>query len=393
MVKKDFPLLKEHKGLVYLDSGATSQKPQQVIDAVADFYSTKNANVHRGIYSLSEDATSVYEGTRETVRAFVNAASTKEIIFTSGTTESINLVAQSLSEIKKVLITSAEHHANIVPWQMSDSELFVVNYDKDFRLDMDEYKKMLSEGVDLVSITHVSNVLGTINPVKELIQLAHDAGAKVLLDGAQAVPHMKVDVQDLDADFYVFSAHKMCGPTGVGVLYAKEALLNDMTPVQGGGDMISSVSFETSNWNELPWKFEAGTPNIAGVIGLGAAIKYLEDIGFEKIAKHEQGLGEYALEKLQEVDGLAVHGPQDMQDRVAVFSFTLKGIHPHDIASVLDEEHVAIRAGHHCAMPLHEKVLTESATARASFYIYNEKEDVDKLVTEIKKVVEIFSKA
>ncbi len=415
MNKNDFPIFDTHKELVYLDSCSSSQKPQQVIDAVAGFYTSTNANVHRGIYRLSEDASALYEGTRDKVCAFLNAKSTKEVIFTSGTTEAINLVASSNCQLatgknKKVLITSAEHHANIVPWQLFGYQLLVANYDSNFRINLEDYKKKLSKGIDLVAINHVSNVLGTINPVKELIQLAHEAGAKVLIDGAQAVPHIPIDVQDLDTDFYVFSSHKMCGPTGVGVLYAKEELLKGMQPVQGGGDMIRSVSFEKFEWNDLPWKFEAGTPNIAGVVGLGSAIEYINSLrqsnilsrhpsedgdlntvmATDPIWTHEQELGEYALEKLQEVESLTLYGPKNMKDRIAVFSFTLDGIHPHDIASILDEEHIAVRAGHHCAMPLHEEIFKKPATARASFYLYNEKEDVDKLVKGLEKVVTLF---
>lgn len=392
-IKKDFPIFKAHPELAYLDTTATSQKPQSVIDAVSHYYAAQNANVHRGIYELSEVASAAYEGAREKVRAFINARSTQEIVFTRGTTESINLVAHSFSaqlgERRTVLISSAEHHSNIVPWQLQDYDLRITNYDSNYRFDIEEYKQKLKDKPDLVAINHASNVLGTINPIKEIIALAHEAGVKVLVDGAQSTPHSAVDVQDLDADFYVFSGHKICGPTGIGVLYAKQELLDRMPPYQSGGSMISSVTLEKSEWNELPWKFEAGTPNIAGAVGLGAAIDYINHLGFETIEQIETEVGTYALEQLSTVDGLRVHGPATMENRLGVFSFTLEGIHAHDIASVLDEEQVAVRAGSHCAMPLHESVIKSPATARASIYFYNTKEDIDKLIAGLHRVIKV----
>ncbi len=389
--KKDFPLLKSNN-LVYLDSGATAHKPQCVIDSISDFYTRKNANVHRGIYRLSEEATSEYEGAREKIRKFINAESVKEVIFTSGTTESINTIATSFASARnnKVLISSAEHHANIVPYQINNCKISVVGYDSGFRFDMDDYKKKLADGVGLVAIVHASNVLGTINPIKEIVKLAHEAGAKVLVDGAQAVPHIPVDVRDLDVDFYAFSGHKVMGPTGIGVLYAKKDLLDKLEPARGGGDMVRQVSFEKSEWNDLPWKFEAGTPNIAGAIGLGRAVEYLLDVTYDSLIEHENELGSYALERLGRVDGLKIYGPQTMKDRISVFSFVLDKIHAHDLASVLDEQNIAIRAGHHCCMPLHETVIKQSATARASLYLYNSKEDVDALVEGLEKAITIF---
>ncbi len=401
MYKNDFPLLVFDTNLAYLDSGATSQKPQCVIDAVSEFYARKNSNIHRGIYKLSENATIEYEGVREKVKRFINAESSEEIVLTSGATESINLVAGSLSKYRpwsneeekrplRVLLSVAEHHANIIPWQLNGCELKTVKYDSDFRLDIENYKSELSKGVDLVAINHVSNVLGTVNPIKEIVDLAHGAGARVLVDGAQAVPHLPVNVRELGADFYVFSGHKMCGPTGTGVLYAKMELLDSMEPIIGGGDMVERVGFDVSEWTGAPWKFEPGTPNIAGIIGLGRAIDYLYDIGFDEIRKKEVEIGKYALEKISRIDGLRLYGPDTMTDRVAVFSFAFDGIHAHDIASILDERNIAVRAGHHCCMPLHDGFINQPATVRASLYIYNEKNDIDRLadgLEEVKKIL------
>jgi len=392
-IKKDFPIFKIYPELVYLDSAATSQKPQVVIDAVADFYNSYNANVHRGIYKLAARSTAAYEGARERVLEFINTKSTREIVFTRNATEAINLVASSYKiENKKILISVMEHHSNIVPWQLAkDNKIEVIGLTEDFRLDIENYKLKLDEfKPDLVAIAHASNTLGTINPIKEIIKLAHNKGAKVLVDGAQAAVHQSVDVIDLDVDFYVFSGHKMLGPTGIGVLYAKEELLSNMNPFLGGGEMISKVSFDKSEWHELPWKFEAGTPNIAGAVGLGYAINYLSKIGFDKISKYEQELGSYALEKLQGIKNLTLYGPKEMKDRLAVFAFTLDGIHAHDIASMFDEENIAIRAGHHCTQPLHSEVLKVPATARASFYLYNTKDDVDRLIAGLEGIIKKF---
>lgn len=385
---------------MFLDSAASSQRPQAVVDAVTDYYTQYNANIHRGIYDLSEKATERYEAVRGQVADFIGAPDLHEIVFTRNATESINLVAHTwarsnLSKDDTVLITEMEHHSNIVPWQMGVKDgrwkMDVVKMNEDFTLDSEDYKEKLSSGsVKLVALSHMSNVLGTVNNVKELMQLAHDAGALVLVDGAQAVPHMPVNVSELGADFYVFSAHKMLGPTGVGVLWARKELLEAMPPFLGGGDMIREVSFAQTEYNDVPWKFEAGTPNIAGVIGLGAAVEYLSNLSIEKIWEHEQELIKYALEKLGEQSGLRVIGPTGDILRGGAVSFTLEGIHPHDLASVLNDSHIAIRAGHHCAQPLHTS-LGLPATARASFYMYNDRSDVDCLCEGIIQARQIFT--
>jgi len=401
-IKKDFPIFQVHPSLVYLDSAATSQKPQSVIDSISNYYTSSNANVHRGIYKLSENATTQYEGAREKIKNFINSKNTREIIFTRNATEAINLIAQTwgtlhLDNDNTILISPMEHHSNIIPWQNMcglkssqkvelASSIQTIQMDDNFRLDLDDLKnKLLNNKVALVAVTHASNTLGTINPIKKIIQLAHEHGAFVLVDGAQAAPHIKIDVQDLDADFYVFSGHKMLGPTGIGILYAKEYILKSLPPYQSGGEMISQVNFNSSKWNDLPWKFEAGTPNIAGAIGLGNAIDYLNKIGLENIIKHEQELGAYTLDKLNNVKELTILGPKDMSNRVSAFSFTFDGFHPHDIAQVLDEENIAVRAGHHCTMPLHTEILKIPASTRASFYLYNTKEDTDKLIAGLEK--------
>jgi len=401
-IRADFPALDQEvhpgKRLVFLDSAASSQKPRQVIDAMTAYYETSHANVHRGIHVLSERATAAFEGSREKVRAFINAASKREIIFTRNATEAVNLVAGSwgranLGPGDVVVLTVMEHHSNIVPWQILQAERgFTIRYvpvTGSGELDLDAYATLLrDEPVKLVGVVHVSNVLGTVNPVAEMIRQAHEAGALVLVDGAQSVPHLSVDVQALDAYFFVFSAHKMAGPTGIGVLYGKRALLEAMPPYMGGGEMIRKVTLEGSDWNTLPHKFEAGTPAIAEAVGLGAAIDYLNGLGMENILAHEQSVVEYALDRLSEVPGLTLYGPP-ADRRNGVATFTLADIHAHDIAQLLDAEGIAIRAGHHCAMPLHQW-LGVAATARASFYLYNTHADVDALINALERVRSVF---
>jgi cysteine desulfurase/selenocysteine lyase len=388
-LREDFPILNQKvndEPLVYLDNAATTQKPLTVLSAINDFYQQDNANVHRGVHTLAERATADYEAAREKVRAFINAQSTKEILFTRGTTTSLNWVAQFAGQIltpaDEVIITIMEHHSNIVPWQeiaqRTGATLKFV-YLKDGALDWTDLNEKISTKTKFVSVTHVSNVLGCINPIKEIAALAHAHGAYVVVDGAQSVPHMAVDVQELDVDFFAFSGHKMMGPTGIGVLYGKEELLQRFEPVEFGGEMIDFVYESHSTWTELPWKFEAGTPNIAGAIGLGAAIDYINSIGIENIQQHERELVEYLLPKLKEIPGLTLYGPAEPRQRAGVIAFNLQGLHPHDLATALDMEGIAVRAGHHCAQPLlHD--LKVAATARASFYLYNTKADCDKLI-------------
>ncbi|MBL8063462.1 MAG: cysteine desulfurase [Anaerolineales bacterium] len=400
-IRKDFPILqretREGVRVVYLDSTATSQKPVQVIEAMNDYYRRSNANIHRGVHTLAEEATSMYEGARERVAKFINAASSREVIYTRNTTESINLVAYSWARANLkagdlVILTEMEHHSNLVPWHMLQAErgieLDFIPVTEDGLLDLDAYKSLLTRTPKLVSFTHMSNVLGTINPAAEIIKLAHKAGAVVLVDGAQSVPHLAVDVQALDADFYAFSAHKMCGPTGIGILYGKSALLEAMPPFLGGGDMIKEVKLRSFRPNTLPHKFEAGTPAIAEAVGLGAAVDYLSSIGMERIAAHEHEITEYALERLEEVPGVRLFGPS-ADKKGGVAAFTLQGVHPHDVAQILDQDGIAVRAGHHCAQPLHEK-FGIPATSRASFYLYSTKEEVDMLVKGLYKVKEMF---
>ena len=401
-IRSDFPILNQihHDDvpLVYLDNAATSQKPNRVIEATSTYYREYNANVHRGIHKLSEEATTAYENARLKVRKFINAASKREIIFTRGTTEGINLVAQTwgranLKARDVVVSTVMEHHSNIVPWQILASEkgfkVVYVPVDQDGLLDLPFLENILGkEPVKIVTLMHVSNVLGTVNPIEAVVKKAHQAGALVLVDGAQSTPHMAVDVQKLDVDFFVFSGHKMLGPTGSGVLYGKRAHLEAMTPWMGGGDMISSVKISGSTWNDLPYKFEAGTPSIAEAIGLGYAVDYLSEIGMENIHQHEQAITAYALEQLNAVEGIHIYGPSAEQ-KGAVAAFKIDGIHAHDIAQILDTEGVAVRAGHHCAMPLHEH-LGASATARASFYLYNRFDEVDRLVSALHKARKTF---
>lgn len=399
-IRKDFPILDQivnDEPLVYLDNAATTQKPKVVLEAVNRYYQEDNANVHRGVHTLAERATASYEGARETVRRFINASSTKDVLFTRGTTTGLNWIGRFAEEIleegDEVLISIMEHHSNILPWQEACRKTgakLVYVYLKDGGLDLEDFRKKLTNRTKFVSIAHASNVLGVINPVQEIAQLAHEKGAIVVVDGAQSVPHMKIDVQTLDADFFVFSGHKMAGPTGIGVLYGKEQYLNQMSPVEFGGEMIDFVYEQSATWKELPWKFEAGTPNMAGAIGLAAAIDYLEAIGMDAIERHEQDLIAYVFPKLQAIEGLKIYGSQDLAKRSGVISFNLGDLHPHDLATALDYEGVAVRAGHHCAQPLIQ-YLEVPATARASFYLYNTKEDCDKLVEALIKTKEFFN--
>lgn len=400
-IRKDFPILqrKTHDSvpLVYLDSTATSQKPLAVIEAMNEYYRRSNANIHRGVHTLAEEATTMYEQAREKIAKFINAPSARQIIYTRNTTESINLVAYSwartnLKQGDLVVLTEMEHHSNLVPWLMLQAEreieLDFISVTEDGLLDLDSYKTLLNRRPKLVSFTHMSNVLGTINPAGEIIRLAHEAGAVTLVDAAQSVPHLKVDVQALDVDFLAFSAHKMCGPTGIGALYGKAELLEAMPPFLGGGDMIKEVKLRSFKPNTLPHKFEAGTPAIAEAVGFGAAVDYLTKVGMENIAAHEHEITEYALERLEEIPGVKLFGPSaDKKGGVAAFTF--EGVHPHDVAQILDRDGIAVRAGHHCAQPLHEK-FGIPATSRASFYLYNTKEEVDLLVNGIYKVKELF---
>lgn len=400
--RKLFPILgQEVNGhpLVYLDSAATSQKPKKVIDVLEKYYREYNSNVHRGVHTLGTLATDAYEGAREKVRKFINAASTEEVIFTRGTTTAINTVAASygydnLKADDEIVITYMEHHSNIIPWQQvarrTGAILKYIPLQADGTISLDDVRETITNQTKIVSVMHVSNVLGVINPIKEIAAIAHEHGAIMVVDGAQSTPHMKIDVQDLDCDFYAFSAHKMCGPTGIGVLYGKKAILENMEPGEFGGEMIDFVGLQESTWKELPWKFEAGTPIIAGAIGLGAAIDFLEEIGMDQILEHEHKLAAYAMEKMSAIDGLRIYGPTDPNQRVGVVTFNLDDVHPHDVATVLDAEGIAIRAGHHCAQPL-MKWLDVSATARASFYLYNTEEDIDRLVEGLVKTKEYFT--
>lgn len=397
--RKDFPVIDQTiqgKRLAYLDSGATNLKPLSVIEEMDRYYRLETANVHRGLYWLSENATSKFESTRDKIASLINSPDRKQVIFTKGTTESVNLVAQSyvrefLKAGDEILISQMEHHSNIVPWQLAaeakNLKIKVIPINEAGEILMDEYKKLLTDKVKFVSVVHVSNALGTINPIAEMIKLAHEIGAKVFIDGAQAVSHLKVDVQALDVDFYAFSGHKMFGPTGVGVLYGKEEWLNQMPPYQGGGDMIDVVTFEKTTYNHLPHKFEAGTPSIAAVIGLGKAVDYIKQVGLENIHEAEVELLNYATEKLSSIPGLKIYGTA--KNKTSVISFGLEGIHPHDIASLTDKEGVAIRTGHHCAQPL-MKFLCVPATCRASLSIYNNKEDIDQLYNALVKVQRFF---
>ncbi|MCL5003966.1 MAG: cysteine desulfurase [Patescibacteria group bacterium] len=402
-IREDFPILKRKingHDLVYLDNAATSQKPKAVIEAVADFYENHNANVHRGVHTLSEEATQMYEEARVRVAKFINARLPSEIIFVRNSTEALNLIVWSrgkahLKKGDEILLSEMEHHSNLVPWQLLAKEvgavLKFISFDENGELEISNLKSQFSNRTKVVSVVHVSNSLGTINPIKEMTKLAHEVGAIVVVDAAQSVPHMKVDVQSLGCDFLAFSGHKMLGPMGIGVLYGRQELLEVMPPFLSGGDMIRSVTINDATWNEVPYKFEAGTPNVAGAVGLSAAIGYLANLGMDNVRQHEIKLTDYALKKLSVIPGLKVLGPLDAQKRGGVIAFTLKGTHPHDLASVLDGEGIAVRSGHHCTMPVHLR-LGIPASTRASFYIYNTKEEVDKLVDGLEKAKRLLTK-
>ncbi|WP_042461767.1 cysteine desulfurase [Neobacillus dielmonensis] len=401
-IRSQFPILHQEVNdhpLVYLDSSATSQKPVRVIETIEKYYKEYNSNVHRGVHTLGTRATDAYEGAREKVRKFINAKSIQEVIFTRGTTTSLNWVAASyatanLKQGDEIVITYMEHHSNIIPWQQAakrtGATLKYIPLQEDGTISLDDVRATVTANTKIVSVMQVSNVLGVINPVKEIAQIAHENGAVMVVDGAQSAPHMKIDVQDLDCDFLAFSGHKMCGPTGIGVLYGKKHLLENMEPVEFGGEMIDFVELYDSTWKELPWKFEGGTPIIAGAIGLGAAIDFLNEVGMEKIAEHDHKLAAYALERMAGIEGISIYGPLDPAKRTGMVTFNLDDVHPHDVATVLDAEGIAVRAGHHCAQPL-MKWLQVSATARASFYLYNTEEDIDKLVEGLVKTKEYFS--
>jgi len=393
-IKKDFPIF-NNSDLVYLDNAATTHKPQSVLNAVDRLYTEANANVHRALYSLGSESTERFENSRTKVADFINSNSAKEIIFTSGTTESINLLARSVGNTlnpgDEILISEMEHHSNIVPWQlMAERTGTTLNYipvTETGELDLSEPDHYFKPNTKIVSITHISNVLGTINPVKKLAEMAHEMGALLIVDGAQGVPHLQVNVQDLGCDFYAFSGHKMLGPTGIGALWGKTELLNEMEPFMGGGEMIDTVTMESSTWNEIPYKFEAGTPNFAQAVGLGAAVDYLKTIGMSTIAEHEKMLTAYALNKISQIEGIRIHGSAD--ERAGVISFNVEGIHPHDLAQFLNEDNIALRVGHHCAQPL-LSTLGETATARLSFYIYNDESDIDKFYDSLTNIREYF---
>ncbi len=394
-VREEFPALRRliyGKNLIYFDNGATSQKPQVVLDAINHFYAKDNANIHRGVHFMSQQATSEYEAARKTIQGHLNAEKPEEVIFTKGTTDSINLVAYSfghlLSEGDEIIITAMEHHSNIVPWQMlcerKKCVLKVAPINKKGELILEEYEKLLNERTKLVSVVHISNTLGTINPVKELIRKAHEVGARVLVDGAQSIQHTQIDVRDMDCDFFVFSAHKVYGPTGIGILYGKEEILEKMPPYQGGGDMIEKVTFERTTYNELPFKFEAGTPHIAGGICLGKALEYLEQFDMEAIKKHETELGEYASDLLSTFEGMRLIGTA--KKKTSVVSFVVEGIHPFDIGTLLDKQGIAVRTGHHCTQPLMD-FYQVPGTVRASFAFYNTKEEIDTFITAVEKSI------
>jgi len=401
-VRDDFPILKRmigSKPLVYLDNAATSMKPKSVIDALVDFYERYNSNVHRGVHTLSMEATEAYEVAREKIGAFINAPSAANLIFVRNTTEAINMVAYTwamanINAGDRIVVTEMEHHSNLVPWQhvarVRGAELRFLKIDADYKIDLTDVDEVFGSSTKLVAITHMSNVLGTITPVKQVAEAAHRAGALVLIDGAQSVPHMPVDVQDLDCDFLAFSGHKMAGPTGIGALYVREEVMEQMEPFMRGGDMVREVSYEDASWNDLPMKFEAGTPNIADAIALGASVDYLNALGMDNVRQHEIELTRYALERLGEIEEVSLYGTQDMSMRGGVISFYLGNIHPHDIGTVLDNAGIAIRAGHHCAMPLVRSRLMVPATARASFYLYNTEQEVDMLIDGLKQAQGFF---
>jgi cysteine desulfurase / selenocysteine lyase len=400
-IRDDFPILKRrinNKPLIYFDSAATSQKPFSVINTITEYYQNHNANIHRGVHTLAEEATGLYEAARERIAKFINAKNSAEIIYTKNTTESINLVVNTwgrseLASGDLVLLTEMEHHSNLVPWQMlakeKDLELEFIPVLENGTLDMHAFEQLLIRKPKIVSFSHMSNVLGTINPVKKMIETAHKHGAIVLIDGAQSVPHLVVDVQDLDVDFYAFSGHKMLGPTGIGILYGKKALLELIPPFLGGGDMIRQVHLRTFLPNEIPYKFEAGTPPIAEVVGLGSAIDYLEKLGMINIQRHEHALMRYAFDRLSKMPGITIIG-KELENRGGVIAFTMDGIHPHDVAQILDSDGIAVRAGHHCAMPLHERFQLP-ATTRASFYLYNTEAEIDQMVISLQRVQKMFN--
>ncbi|MCS7298689.1 MAG: cysteine desulfurase [Spirochaetia bacterium] len=401
-IRKDFPIFNRKirgKELVYLDNAATSQKPIQVISKIEEFYRNHNANIHRSVHTLGYEATVEYEEAHKKVARFINARSWQEIIFVRNATEGINLIAYSLGlNILKpqdeIIIAISEHHSNLVPWQFvarrTSSKLKFIDIDDDYRLRLDQFESMLSERTKIVSVGHVSNITGVINPIKEIVRLAKKVGAITVIDGAQGLPHLKVDVQDIGCDFYVGTGHKMCGPTGIGFVYGRKEILENMEPFMYGGDMIETVTTEKSTWNELPWKFEAGTANIAGGIGLGYAVDYLESIGMEMIEELEKEITEYTLEVLSSIDKVKLFCPRDTKDRLGVFSFAIEGVHPHDVAYILDREGIAIRSGHHCAQPLLNRIGASDGSARISTYIYNTKEDIDKAAQAIQKVIYTF---
>ena len=399
-IKKDFPILEQKingKNLVYLDSAATTQKPKEVINSLNNYYNETNSNIHRGVHTLSQKATEKYEKAREKIANFIDASSSKEIIFVRGATEAVNLVANSyarplLRENDEILISQMEHHANIVPWQMiceeKKAKLKIIPIDKSGELIMSEVKELINEKTKFISLNHVSNSLGTINPIKKIIDIAHQKNIKIMIDGAQAVQHLEISMKDIDADFYCFSGHKMYAPTGIGILYGKKELLEEMPPYQGGGDMIKSVTFEKTTYNDIPNRFEAGTPNISGAIALGKAIEYINQIGIRNINKHEEDLLNYATSKLKKINEVKIIG--EAKEKAAVLSFIIEGIHPHDIGTIMDSHGIAIRAGHHCTQPIMD-FYNVPATARASFAIYNTKDDVDKLIDGIQKTKEVFA--
>ena len=396
-IKEDFPIFRNNPDLVFLDNASTTQKPQSVIDTLSHYYENYNSNIHRGIYQIAEKATAAYEKSRDKVTKFIGAGDRRSIVFTKGTTESINLVAnswggQNLKPGDEVLITEMEHHSNIIPWQLicerTGADLKYIPINEDGTLDLSNPDKYFKNKTKIVCVIHQSNVFGTVNPITEIVKYAHEVGALVLVDGAQSTPHHRVNVTELNCDFFAFSGHKMMGPTGVGALYTKPEILEAMNPFLGGGEMIRKVTLEGSTWNDIPWKFEAGTPNIAQVIGLGSAIDYINEIGLDRIADHENELLKYAQEKLQSISGINIYGTA--KDKGAVISFNLEKIHPHDVAHILDTYGIAIRAGHHCAQPIMKK-LNVAATNRASFYIYNTLEEIDRLAEGLRKSVKLFN--
>jgi len=400
-IRADFPILSQKvngKPLVYFDNAATSQKPKVVIDAIASYYEEINANIHRGVHKLSQLATDAYEVSRVKIQNHINAKHNYEVLFTAGTTHGINLVSNGFASLLKagdeVMVSALEHHSNIVPWQMlcerTGAKLTVIPMDENGELIFSEFEKLLSEKTKIIAVNHISNALGTINPIKKIIEKAHQFGTAVLIDGAQATPHVKPDVQELDCDFYVFSGHKICGPTGTGILYGKEEWLNKLPPYQGGGEMIKEVTFEKTTYAELPHKFEAGTPNIAGGIVLGTAIDYLNGIGFENIAKYEHELLEYGTKRLSEIEGLKIYGPKSLENKTSVISFNIGNIHPYDIGTIVDKMGIAVRTGHHCAQPI-MNFFNIPGTIRASFSFYNTKEEIDALVEAVKKAVNMLS--